>query len=78
MSYMSGPGIYPDLGANHDEEVRGWAVAAVLSGSMSVLSAAAWYRVQVHDLDGWLDQHLDSRLADPRDARVAGDDGWGS
>lgn len=78
MSYLSGPGINPDLGATHDEDVRGWAVAAVLSGSMSVLSAAAWYRVHVHDLDEWLAEHLDSRLADPRDARVVGDGEWGS
>jgi len=75
---MSGPGIYPDLGAKHDEEVRGFAVAAVLSGRMSVLSAAGWYRVQVDDLDGWLAEHLDGRLADPRCARVAGDGEWGS
>lgn len=78
MSYMSGPGIYPDLGAKHDEEVRGFAVASVLSGRMSLLSAAAWYRVQVHDLDGWLADHLRSRLADPCDAPVARDGEWGS
>jgi hypothetical protein len=75
---MSGPGIYPNLGATHDDEARGWAVAAVLSGRMSVLSAAAWYRVQLQDLDSWLAEHLHRRLADPRDARVARDGEWGS
>jgi hypothetical protein len=60
---MSGPGIYPKLGAKHDAEVRGFAVAAVLSGRMSLISAAVWYRVSVADLEHWIDEPCDARVA---------------
>jgi hypothetical protein len=54
MSYMSGPGIYPNLGESHNDEVRTFAVGAVLSDRMSLISAAVWYRVQVADLQRWI------------------------
>jgi hypothetical protein len=56
MTYMSGPGFLPNLGDGHDDEVRTFAVGAVLRGRMSLISAAVWYRVEIADVDRWVDE----------------------
>jgi hypothetical protein len=56
MTYMSGPGFFPNLGDSHNDEVRAFAVGAVLSGRMSLISAAVWYRVELGEVERWVEE----------------------
>ncbi len=53
---MSGPGLYPNLGDSHNDEVRAFAVGAVLRDRMSLISAAVRYRVEIADVERWVEE----------------------